>query len=91
MSEVIIVAIISLAGTCLGSITGIMTANKLTNYRIEKIEENLKEIKDLTNRVYNLETHNKLQDSTLQQLSKDTSRLIDDMKYLKRGAKNADS
>jgi hypothetical protein len=35
----IIVALLSLAGTTLGSIVGILTANKLTNYRIEQLEK----------------------------------------------------
>ena len=37
MSEVVIVAILSLIGTLVGSLTGILTANKLTNYRIEQL------------------------------------------------------
>ena len=39
MSEVVIVAILSLLGTLMGSLAGILTANKLTNYRIEQLEK----------------------------------------------------
>ncbi len=35
----IFVAILSLIGTCIGSIAGIMTAQKMTNYRIEQLEK----------------------------------------------------
>ena len=38
MSAEIIVAILSLAGTAVGSIVGILTSNKLTNYRIQQLE-----------------------------------------------------
>lgn len=37
----IVVAIISLFGTVIGSITGVLVANKLTNYRIEQLEKKL--------------------------------------------------
>ena len=35
----IIVAVLSLTGTAIGSVTGILTANRLTNYRIEQLEK----------------------------------------------------
>ena len=38
----IVVAICSLIGTLVGSLAGIMTANKLTTYRIEQLEEKVK-------------------------------------------------
>ena len=37
--EEIIVAIIALAGTAIGSLGGILAANRLTNYRIEQLEK----------------------------------------------------
>lgn len=39
MNSEIIVAILSLVGTLLGTFTGIMTSTKLTNYRIEQLEK----------------------------------------------------
>lgn len=39
MSDVIIVAILSFAGTVIGSIGGVLASNKLTNYRIEQLEK----------------------------------------------------
>lgn len=38
MSAEIMVALLSLAGTAVGSIVGILTSNKLTNYRIRQLE-----------------------------------------------------
>lgn len=39
MAPEIIVAILSLVGTALGSILGVLTANRLTTYRIEQLEK----------------------------------------------------
>ena len=55
MSEVVIVAILSLIGTLFGSLTGILTANKLTNYRIEQLEKKVKKHNNVIERVYKLE------------------------------------
>ena len=37
----IMVGLISLVGTIIGSITGVLVSNKLTNYRIEQLEKKL--------------------------------------------------
>lgn len=37
--ETIVVAIISLFGTCIGTFAGIFTSSKLTMYRIEQLEK----------------------------------------------------
>ncbi len=55
MSEVVIVAFISLLGTLFGSLAGILTANKLTNYRIEQLERKVEKHNNVIERVYNLE------------------------------------
>lgn len=39
MDKEIIIALVSMAGTLIGSFGGIVTSSKLTNYRIEKLEE----------------------------------------------------
>lgn len=39
MTDTIIVALLSLGGTILGSFGGILTSSKLTNYRIEQLEK----------------------------------------------------
>lgn len=38
MSETVIIAIISLVGTLVGSCGGVLAANKLSNYRIKQLE-----------------------------------------------------
>ena len=56
MTEAIIVAILSLIGTLGGTFGGILTANKLTNYRIEQLEKKVEKHNSVIERVYNLET-----------------------------------
>lgn len=55
MSEAVIVAILSLLGTLVGSLAGILTANKLTNYRIEQLEKKVEKHNSVIERVYKLE------------------------------------
>lgn len=51
MESEIAVAICSLLGTLIGSLTGIMTANKLVTYRIEQLEEKVKKHNNLVERM----------------------------------------
>ena len=65
MSEALIVALLSLIGTAIGSITGIMTANKLTNYRIEQLEKKVEKHNNVVERVFKLEEKDALHDEQL--------------------------
>lgn len=53
MSEPIIVALLGFAGTLLGSLFGILAAQKLTQYRLVQVEEKSKSNKE---RIQKLET-----------------------------------
>lgn len=55
MSETLIVAILSLIGTLLGTLGGILAANKLTNFRIEQLEKKVEKHNNVIERVFNLE------------------------------------
>lgn len=55
MTEAIIVAVLSLLGTLGGTFGGILTANKLTNYRIEQLEKKVEKHNRVVERVYILE------------------------------------
>lgn len=46
MSDIVIVALLSLVGTVIGSFAGILVANKLSNYRIEQLEKKLDKYAD---------------------------------------------
>lgn len=51
----IIIAFLAFLGTLIGSIAGILTANKLTNYRIEQLEKKVSVHNQLVDRMYNVE------------------------------------
>lgn len=68
MNEAVIVAFLSLVGTLGGSLTGILTASKLTNYRIQQLEEKVEKHNKVIERVYNLEKHEAVIDEEIEQL-----------------------
>lgn len=55
MDNTIIVALLSCAGTVLGSGLGIITSSKLTNYRIEQLEKKVDKHNTVIERTYRLE------------------------------------
>ena len=55
MEDTIAVALISFAGTLIGTFGGIITANKLTNYRIAQLEQKVEKHNSVVERVYQLE------------------------------------
>lgn len=59
MEPEIVVAICSLIGTLIGSLAGIMTANKLSTYRIEQLEEKVKKHNNLVERMVAVEQSTK--------------------------------
>lgn len=66
MTDTIIVALLSLLGTLIGSVCGILTANKLTNYRIEQLEKKVEKHNCVIERVYDLEKHEALFEEELE-------------------------
>ena len=62
------VALLSLAGTAIGSITGILTANKLTNYRIEQLEKKVEAHNNLVSRMYDVEKKEALIEEEIEHL-----------------------
>lgn len=70
MSETVLVAILSLAGTLGGSLLGILASNKLTNYRLQQIEKKLEEHNNLVTRMYEVEKHEAILDEEVEQLKK---------------------
>ena len=55
MDSNIIVALFSLAGSLIGTFGGIITANKLTNFRIEQLEKKVEKHNTIVERTYILE------------------------------------
>lgn len=55
MNDTIIVGLLSLIGTLAGTFGGIITANKLTTYRIERLEEKVNKHNNIIERTFALE------------------------------------
>ena len=51
----IIIALISLAGTVIGSFGGILASNKLTNYKIDELKDKVNKHNNLIDRLYKIE------------------------------------
>ena len=51
MQPEIIVALLSMVGTLAGSIIGVLTANKLTTFRIEQLEKKVEKHNNLVERM----------------------------------------
>ena len=49
------ISVLSLAGTLLGSLFGILTANRLTTYRVGQLEEKVNKHNNMIERTYQLE------------------------------------
>lgn len=69
MTEIII-ALLAFAGTVVGSLLGILAANKLVNYRIEQLEKKVEKHNNLVERMYNLETKVALDEEEIEHLKR---------------------
>lgn len=63
--EAIIVALIGLAGSAIGSIVGILVSSKLTQYRLEQLEKKVQAHNNLIERTYKLEERTELQEEKI--------------------------
>ena len=75
MSESIVIAILSLAGTIIGSLLGILASNKLVVYRIEQLEKKVEKHNSVIERVYLLEKD----DAVIKEDIKVANHTIDDL------------
>lgn len=80
MQETIIVAVLSLVGTLFGSFGGILTANKLVNYRLQELEKKVEKHNQVIERVYKLERHEAVVDEEI----KVANHRIDDLESYHR-------
>lgn len=80
MTSEFIVALLSLLGTTIGTFGGIVTANKLTNYRIEQLEKKVEKHNSVIERVYVLEKHEAVIDEEI----KVANHRIDDLEEYHR-------
>jgi hypothetical protein len=87
MPREIIIGILSLLGTVIGTFSGIMTANKLSNYRISQLEKKVEKHNQVIDRTYNLEKKTALIEQEQNEIKTDISDIKIDIKGLKE--KNA--
>ena len=65
MTEQIILALLSFAGTLAGSLAGVFATSRLSNYRIEQLEKKVDKHNNLIERVYLIEQHEAVIDNKL--------------------------
>lgn len=70
MDSTIIVAVLSLVGTLIGSLAGILAANKLVIYRIEQLEKKVEKHNNVLERVYELEKNEAVMQEEIDNLVK---------------------
>lgn len=79
MPAEIAVAVLSLTGTLLGSLAGILTANKLTMYRLEQLEKQVAKHNSVVERVALLEQDDRTQWKRIDELRKDLDEMKDEV------------
>ncbi len=65
MNTELIVALITLAGSALGTFSGIAVSSRLTNYRIEQLENKVDKHNSVIERTFELEKQTELQEEKL--------------------------
>ena len=60
--ESIIVSLIGLAGSAIGSILGVIASARLTSYRLEQLEKKVQAHNNLIERTYKLEERTEIQE-----------------------------
>lgn len=65
MSDAVIVAIVGLIGSAIGSLCGILVSQKLTQYRLEQLEKKVDKHNGLIDRTYHLEAQDELREEQI--------------------------
>lgn len=79
--EGIVIALIGLAGSAIGSILGVMASAKLTSYRLEQLEKRVQAHNNLIERTYRLEERTEVQEEKI----KAANHRIEDLETAARG------
>lgn len=70
MNAEIVIALLSLAGTLIGSLSGVLAANRLTNYRIQELEKKVEKHNTIMERTFRLEEMMKVANNRLSDLER---------------------
>jgi len=60
MTDAVMISMISLLGTVIGTFSGILTSYKLISYRIEQLEKKVEKHNNVVERVFRLEDNDRL-------------------------------
>jgi septal ring factor EnvC (AmiA/AmiB activator) len=71
LSNELVVALLALAGTLMGSFSGILVANKLVNYRLEQLEKKVEKHNNLVERIAMAENEIKIINHKIEDLNKE--------------------
>lgn len=74
----IIIALITLAGSAVGTLGGIVINSRMSNYRIEQLEKKVDKHNNLIERTYAIEQHNAVVDEEI----KVANHRIDDLEKI---------
>lgn len=75
IDNTVVVALLSLFGTLIGSFAGILTANKLTNYRLSQLEKKVDKHNHVIERMYELEKHEEITEEQIKSIDKRVERM----------------
>lgn len=70
MNPELLIALMSLTGTVVGSLSGVLAANRLTNYRIRELEKKVEKHNTIVERTYRLEEMMKVANHRLTDLER---------------------
>jgi len=65
VSDTVIVGLLTLAGSLIGSLCGVLASSKLTQYRIGQLEKKVDKHNNLVERTYHLEERTELQEERI--------------------------
>ena len=68
MNDTVIVALLSLAGTAIGSFGGVISTQRIMKYRLSQLEKKMDRYNDLSERVAELEIKNKVNEHRIEKL-----------------------
>ena len=80
MSEGMIVALIGLGGSAIGSLIGVLTSSRLTQYRLEQLEKKVNKHNCVIERVFDLEERT----SVIEERQRVANHRIDDLEKDRR-------
>ena len=85
MNVEIIVAIIGLVGSAIGTLGGILIANRLTTYRLEQLEKKVDKHNNLIERMYAVEKRVTVNETKIEQAGTDFEDLKTELRrFLKK-------